>query len=49
MLSGTSIGSSSDALRAEDLGGGSGRTVWFDPRDAGVVRVHTVKGGDRLL
>jgi chemotaxis protein CheD len=36
-------------VRAEDLGGGFGRTVWFDPRDAGVVRVHTVKGGERLL
>ncbi len=36
-------------VHAEDLGGGSGRTVWFDPRDAGVVRVHTVKGGERLL
>jgi chemotaxis protein CheD len=36
-------------VRAEDLGGGAGRTVWFDPREAGVVRVHTVKGGERLL
>jgi chemotaxis protein CheD len=36
-------------VRAEDLGGGAGRTVRFDPRDGGVLRVHTVKGGERLL
>ena len=33
----------------EDLGGKSGRTVWFDPRDGGRIRVRSVGGEERLL
>jgi chemotaxis protein CheD len=36
-------------VHAEQLGGGSGRTVWFDPRDGGRVRVRTLKGGECLI
>ena len=36
-------------VHAEDLGGGSGRTVWFDPRDGGRLRVRTVSGGERQI
>jgi chemotaxis protein CheD len=36
-------------VRAEQLGGGSGRTVWFDPREGGRVRVRTLKGSDCLI
>lgn len=33
---------------AEQVGGGKGRTVWFDPNDAGRIRVRTV-GGQELV
>jgi chemotaxis protein CheD len=34
---------------AEDVGGGSGRTVWFDPRDGGRIRVRTAGGSEVSL
>jgi hypothetical protein len=34
---------------AEDTGGGRGRTVWFDPREAGRIRVRTVGVEERHL
>jgi chemotaxis protein CheD len=36
-------------VHAEALGGGSGRTVWFDPRDGGRLRVRTVDGKECLI
>jgi chemotaxis protein CheD len=36
-------------VHAQDLGGGMGRTVWFDPRDDGRLRVRTVSGAERLI
>jgi chemotaxis protein CheD len=37
------------AVHAYDLGGASGRTVWFDPRDGGQVRVRAIGSDDRYL
>lgn len=37
------------SIRAQDLGGGSGRSVWFDPREGGQVRVRAIGSGDRYL
>jgi chemotaxis protein CheD len=34
---------------AHDLGGSLGRTVWFDPRDGGQIRVRAIGSGDRYL
>ena len=31
---------------AEDVGGGRGRTVWFDPRDGGRIRVRSIGGAE---
>jgi chemotaxis protein CheD len=36
-------------IYAEDVGGRRGRTVWFDPRDNGKIRVRTVGGGEQQL
>lgn len=36
-------------IHAHDLGGGSGRSVWFDPRDGGQVRVRAIGSDDRYL
>jgi len=36
-------------LVAEDIGGGLGRTVWFDPSDGGLIRVRTVGGLEVVL
>jgi chemotaxis protein CheD len=37
------------ALQAQDLGGSRGRSVWFDPRENGQIRVRTIGSGDRYL
>jgi chemotaxis protein CheD len=37
------------AIHAHDLGGDSGRSVWFDPRDGGQVRVRSIGCDDRYL
>lgn len=34
---------------AEHVGGGKGRTIWFDPNDAGRIRVRTVGGPDIIV
>ena len=34
---------------AEQVGGGKGRTVWFDPNDAGRIRVRTVGGQETVI
>jgi chemotaxis protein CheD len=34
---------------AEDTGGGKGRTVWFDPHEAGKIRVRTVGAEEREI
>ncbi len=31
---------------AEDVGGGKGRTVWFDPHEGGMIRVRMVGGSE---
>jgi chemotaxis protein CheD len=36
-------------VAAEDLGGTLGRSVWFDPRDGGRIRVRTIGSTDRYL
>jgi chemotaxis protein CheD len=33
-------------IMAEHVGGGRGRTVWFDPRDGGRIRVRPVGGAE---
>jgi chemotaxis protein CheD len=36
-------------IEAEDLGGTRGRTIWFDPRDGGRIRIRTVGSEERFL
>ena len=36
-------------VRAHDLGGSLGRSVWFDPRDGGQIRVRAIGSADRYL
>ena len=36
-------------LLGVDLGGGRGRTVWFDPQDGGRIRVRAVGSSERYL
>ena len=36
-------------IRAQDLGGGAGRSVWFDPREGGHLRVRAIGSSDRYL
>jgi chemotaxis protein CheD len=36
-------------VAAHDLGGTSGRSVWFDPRDGGRIRVRAIGSSDRYL
>jgi chemotaxis protein CheD len=36
-------------IRASDLGGSLGRSVWFDPRDGGQIRVRAIGSTDRYL
>jgi chemotaxis protein CheD len=36
-------------VAAGDLGGPSGRSVWFDPRDGGRIRVRAIGGTDHYL
>ncbi len=36
-------------VHGADLGGGRGRTVWFDPRDGGRIRVRSVGSGEHHL
>jgi len=36
-------------IQAHDLGGSKGRSVWFDPREGGQVRVRTIGSNDRYL
>jgi chemotaxis protein CheD len=36
-------------VRAHDLGGSKGRSVWFDPRDDGQIRVRAIGSSDRYL
>jgi len=43
------LGSAGLAVHAMDLGGNRGRTVWFNPREGGVIRVRTVGGSERQL
>jgi chemotaxis protein CheD len=33
-------------VMGEDVGGGRGRTVWFDPRDGGRIRVRAIGGAE---
>jgi chemotaxis protein CheD len=34
---------------ASDLGGSKGRSVWFDPREGGKIRVRAIGSSDRYL
>jgi len=34
---------------AHDLGGSKGRSVWFDPRERGQIRVRAIGSTDRYL
>jgi chemotaxis protein CheD len=36
-------------LKAHDLGGSKGRSVWFDPREDGQIRVRAIGSSDRYL
>jgi chemotaxis protein CheD len=36
-------------IQAHDLGGSKGRSVWFDPREGGQIRVRAIGSGDRYL
>jgi chemotaxis receptor (MCP) glutamine deamidase CheD len=36
-------------VQALDLGGSKGRTVWFDPREGGRIRVRAIGSVDRYL
>lgn len=36
-------------IEASDLGGSKGRSVWFDPRDRGQIRVRAIGSADRYL
>jgi chemotaxis protein CheD len=36
-------------VQAQDLGGSKGRSVWFDPREGGQIRVRAIGSGDRYL
>jgi chemotaxis protein CheD len=36
-------------IEAQDLGGSLGRSVWFDPRDRGQIRVRAIGSTDRYL
>jgi chemotaxis protein CheD len=36
-------------IQAQDLGGSKGRSVWFDPREGGQIRVRAIGSGDRYL
>jgi chemotaxis protein CheD len=36
-------------VRAHDLGGSHGRSVWFDPREGGQIRVRAIGSSDRYL
>ena len=36
-------------VQAHDLGGSKGRSVWFDPRERGQVRVRAIGSTDRYL
>jgi chemotaxis protein CheD len=38
------LAAASVPLMGEHVGGGKGRTVWFDPRDNGRIRVRTIGG-----
>jgi chemotaxis protein CheD len=37
------------SIEACDLGGSLGRSVWFDPRDGGQIRVRAIGNPDRYL
>jgi chemotaxis protein CheD len=37
------------AIEAHDLGGSKGRSVWFDPRERGQIRVRAIGSTDRYL
>jgi chemotaxis protein CheD len=36
-------------VHAHDLGGSKGRSVWFDPRNDGQIRVRAIGSSDRFL
>jgi chemotaxis protein CheD len=36
-------------VQAHDLGGSKGRSVWFDPREGGQIRVRAIGSSDRYL
>jgi chemotaxis protein CheD len=36
-------------VEAHDLGGSKGRSVWFDPRQSGQIRVRAIGSSDRYL
>ena len=36
-------------VKAHDLGGSKGRSVWFDPREQGQIRVRAIGSSDRYL
>ena|SRR5438067_303368 len=36
-------------VQAHDLGGSKGRSVWFDPRDGGQIRVRAIGSSDKYL
>jgi chemotaxis protein CheD len=44
-----SLAAAGVAIQASDLGGNRGRSVWFDPREGGQIRVRAVGSTERYL
>jgi chemotaxis protein CheD len=43
------LASAGVTVQAHDLGGSRGRSVWFDPRDNGQIRVRAIGSSDKYL
>jgi chemotaxis protein CheD len=43
------LASAGVTVQAHDLGGSRGRSVWFDPRDNGQIRVRAIGCNDKYL
>jgi chemotaxis protein CheD len=43
------LAASGVTLQAHDLGGSQGRSVWFDPREGGQIRVRAIGSNDRYM
>jgi len=48
-INGVPLAAAGVTLQAHDLGGSNGRSVWFDPREGGQIRVRAIGSSDRYL